>query len=96
MPIRKTVKERVLHAEASGFFDCLAVFEDAWREREWKTGRAGNPHGPGDPFADMLWELILKAMDRVRPVDDAWRKLYEARLDANQLEKQLLKNSPTP
>ena len=83
---RRTTKERVLYERAAGFNDCLTVFEDAWRELEWKYGKAGNPHGGGDPIADFLWKLILEAMEKIKPVDSAWRELYEKRLDTKYSE----------
>lgn len=78
---RKTVKERVLYARVIGFYDCLRIFEEAWR-------RHGYQRGWDTPEGRALWAPIEEAQKAIRPTDDEWRALHFGRADNGKPAKK--------
>lgn len=88
MAKRKTMREVRLEEYLDGYFDCLRIFEEGFREEAWKEYsrrcRLGlstlAEHTSKEPRIDSLWSRVFKAQQDIRPKDDEYRKLREARI----------------
>lgn len=80
---RKTAKEVKLQEYLHGFYDCLQMFEDAFRQEAWKEDARRRSLGLStlieetskEPRIDALWSVIEKAQKKVYPIDTEYKDL---------------------
>lgn len=79
---RKTMKEIRLQEYVTGFYDCLYMFEEAFRDYAHKeyclrraTGRSTLVKDSTCPKVAVLWEVIEKAQKRIHPIDSEYKEL---------------------
>jgi hypothetical protein len=85
---RKSQREIRLEEYLAGFYDCLSIFEDGFREEAWaedsKRRREGRPtlisETSKEPRIDALWSRIEKANEKIRAKDNEYRALRESRI----------------
>ena len=86
---RRTTRERLLYERMRGFEECLSIFTEKWRDDVSRKFAAGIKP---DPTTDELWKLIEAAQQKMRPVNDEYRVLLQARYDVrNKADKKLKK-----
>lgn len=80
---RKTAKEIKLQEYLKGFYDCLTMFEDAFRDEAWKEDARRRRLGLStlieetskEPRIDALWSVIVKAQKKVYQIETEYKDL---------------------
>lgn len=84
---RKTAKEIKLEQYLRGFYDCLAMFEEAFRKEAWEEDHRRRKLGLSTlasetaraPRVDALWPTVYAAQQKIYPVDNELRELQQKR-----------------
>ena len=71
---RKTMKEIRLEEYVRGFYDCLFMFEDSWRQELNRNMPQGTPQ------SDFLWNIIERAQKKISDVDLKYKKIMLPRV----------------
>jgi len=88
---RKTAKEIKLQQYLNGFYDCLFMFEEAFRGEVWKEDARRRQLGLStlisetskEPRIDALWPVIEKAQKKIYPTDTEYKDLRLGRIREN-------------
>jgi len=84
---RKSAKEIKLQQYLNGFYDCLSMFEEAFRDAAWKEDSRRRALGLStlasetakEPRVDALWSVIEKAQKKIHPIDSEYKDLQQER-----------------
>jgi hypothetical protein len=79
---RKTMKEIRLEERIGGFYDCLYLFEELWRKNLGNLGPISTMLQSKITMEALYEDGIHIAQQKIRPDDDEYRNLRQARIEA--------------
>jgi len=83
---RKTMKEIRLEERSRGFYECLEIFEEIWRNKGQENMRRGLPANQAflTPACSGLWEGIEKAQKVGGKIDRDHKTIMFPRVYGNE------------
>lgn len=70
-----------LYEQVCGFYSCLQLFEDVYRDSFWECYLMGRGNCRRDVcLHNKIWPMIMRAQRKVKDADDKYRELRDRRL----------------